>query len=139
MSMPGVRKYPLWYVDWVRDHVAEYTTKEMAAISEQETGIAIDYKALHNIKRNNHIKSIKVDKPGLEWKVIGPEVQQFIRDNAWGRTNMELADLVNERFGTELTSKQVSNWKKSNGVRSGLTGHLHTRENPGPAYVGVGK
>lgn len=130
MSMSGQRKFPLWYVDWIRAHAAEYTTKEMAAISEQETGIAVDYKQVLNLKKNNHIASIKVDHRKNVFRLFTDDQEEWIGSVQQGKSNAELAAMIRERYGIEVTAKQISNWKKRHHLKSGLTGYFYSKENP---------
>lgn len=130
MSMPGVRKFPLWYVDWVRENVAKYTTREMAEASERETGIVVDYKQILNLKKNNHIASVKVDHGKQAYMLFTAEQEQWIRENVKGKSNTEMAALINERYGMAITRKQIMGWKKNHHITSGLTGHFYSKENP---------
>lgn len=50
--------------------------------------------------------------------------QEFIRENAKGVGNQDLADLLNGKFGLNVTGTQVKSWKRNHGVSSGLTGHF---------------
>lgn len=45
--------------------------------------------------------------------IYSAEMQHFIRENVDGRTNAELAELVNERFGTAFSPSQMKEYKSS--------------------------
>lgn len=130
MSMPGVRKFPLWYADWVRENVAKYTTSEMAEASRRELGIDISDKQMLNFKKNNGIPSVKLEHRKYVYALFTDEQEEWIRENVKGKTNAELAAMVNERYGIEVTAKQISNWKKRHHLNSGLTGYFYSKENP---------
>lgn len=51
-------------------------------------------------------------------------MKAFILDHHRGIGNQELADLINERFGTRYTRKQVQSYKKNHKLSSGLDGRF---------------
>lgn len=62
------------------------------------------------------------------------EMKQFILDNYKGRYNQELADLFNQKFNTNITSRMIKSYKANNKLNSGLTGKFrkgHTPHNKG--------
>ena len=57
------------------------------------------------------------------------EMKQFILDNYKGRYNQELADLFNQKFNTNVTSRTIKSYKANNKLNSGLSserGRHHT-------------
>lgn len=73
---------------------------------------------------------IKVRKPRPKTRLFSEEQEKFIRDNAKGRYNNELTKMVNEKYGLNITVKQMSTWKKNHGVSSGLTGRFKKGQVP---------
>lgn len=55
-------------------------------------------------------------------RIFSPEAQEFIRENAKGRSSKELTELVNRKFRTEYNEKQIKSYKQRNKIRSGVTG-----------------
>jgi hypothetical protein len=51
-----------------------------------------------------------------------PEIIRFLRKNTKGKTNAELCELVNTRFGTAFTKKQIISAKKNRGIKGGCMG-----------------
>lgn len=49
---------------------------------------------------------------------------QFVRDNAFGKSNKELIYLFNEEFGIEMTLSKMKALKGNHGITSGLTGYF---------------
>ena len=47
------------------------------------------------------------------------EMKQFILDNYKGRYNQELADLFNQKFNTNITSRTIKSYKANNYLNSG--------------------
>ena len=62
------------------------------------------------------------------------EMKQFILDNYKGRYNQELADLFNQKFNTNITSRTIKSYKANNKLNSGLTGKF--RKGPTPHNKG---
>lgn len=57
-------------------------------------------------------------------KIYTEEHLKFIRDNAKGKYNKELTELVNKHFGTNFTVTQIDGIKQRNKISSGLTGYF---------------
>lgn len=55
-------------------------------------------------------------------RLFSEKQENFIRINVRGRSNQELTNLVNEKYGLEVTVMQVKTWKKNHNISSGLTG-----------------
>ena len=67
-------------------------------------------------------------------RLFTAEQEEFIRSNVKGIGNEELANMVNERFGLNITKKQMKRWKNNHHVSSGLTGRFekgHVPDNKG--------
>lgn len=57
-------------------------------------------------------------------------MKQFILDNYKGRYNQELADLFNQKFNTNITSRMIKSYKANNKLNSGLTGKFRKGQTP---------
>ena len=58
------------------------------------------------------------------------EMKQFILDNYKGRYNQELADLFNQKFNTNVTSRTIKSYKANNKLNSGLSGKFRKGQAP---------
>lgn len=58
------------------------------------------------------------------------EMKQFILDNYKERYNQELADLFNQKFNTNITSRMIKSYKANNKLNSGLTGKFRKGQTP---------
>lgn len=58
------------------------------------------------------------------------EMKQFILDNYKGRYNQELADLFNQKFNTNITSRTIKSYKANNKLNSGLSGKFRKGQTP---------
>lgn len=61
------------------------------------------------------------------------EIRQFIRENATGRLNKDLAAMVNEKFGTRHTQASIASLKYQLGVRSGVDASFKKGEHRSPS------
>lgn len=62
------------------------------------------------------------------------EQKKFIIDNYYGKYSKELADIFNKQFNTNITAKEIKNYRKNHKLNSGLTGRFkkgHVTHNKG--------
>lgn len=52
-------------------------------------------------------------------KKYSSELISFIRENVAGRTSSELADMVSDRFGVDMTAQKIKSIKSNYGLKSG--------------------
>lgn len=94
---------------------------EIAELFYEKFGIEITEGQIKSFKANHKIKS---DVPRRRFTgdegLFNKKQKDFIKANAEGLTNKELADLVNATFGVSVTARQMNTWKKNHGVVSGL-------------------
>ena len=67
-------------------------------------------------------------------KLLTKEQEKFIELNSKGAGNAELTEMLNKKFGTSFTAKQIKAYKANHGISSGLTGHFpkgHVPSNKG--------
>ncbi|MES9786528.1 HNH endonuclease signature motif containing protein [Bacillus pumilus] len=57
-------------------------------------------------------------------RLFTEEQESFIRSHAAGLLNQELTDLINQKFGLNVTKQQVKRWKYNRKVSSGLNGYF---------------
>lgn len=78
---------------------------------------------------------------------LTPELLEFVRQNAFGRSSLELADMANERFGTDFTRDTMRYFMKNHKIRNGQKRKpaVHTERYPRAVreyihanYVGIG-
>ena len=71
-------------------------------------------------------------KPGCYKKPhkYTPQQSEFIAANVEGVSTKDLAAMVNDRFGTSLSERQIHSYKKNNKLKSGLTGHYAKGSEP---------
>lgn len=60
----------------------------------------------------------------MGWSKYTDEMREFILDNYKGISSKELAERVNNRFGTQVTERQMANYRKNHHLPSGLGGRF---------------
>lgn len=115
------KKYPEEVEAYIRNNVKGIPATELARRLERDTGYHMDYKEVMSYKKNHGLTS-GIHVGGSRYPF---EMLEFVRQNAVGRSNAEMARLVNERFGEGTIDAQHMNaYKKNHGIKSGLTGQF---------------
>lgn len=55
---------------------------------------------------------------------------EFIRDNSWGVSSQKMADMTNEKFGTNWTATGMKQFRQRHGIKSGETGWYQKGRSP---------
>ena len=66
------------------------------------------------------------------------EQKKFIIDNYYGKYSKELADIFNKQFNTNITAKEIKNYRKNHKLNSGLSGQFkkgHVAHNKGKKQI----
>lgn len=56
---------------------------------------------------------------------------EFIRDNSWNVSSKDMAEMVNQKFGTNFTATGMKQFRQRNKIKSGLTGWYQRGHEPG--------
>lgn len=109
-------RYNEEHKQFIKDNVVN-NQKVLAEMFYKRFGIKVTDKAISSLKKRLGIKS------GLAGgcKKFTEEQKQFVKDNVVN-SEKRLAELFNERFGTNYTHAAMSNLKTRLGIRSGLVG-----------------
>ena len=92
--------------------IAELFNKKFGTVTESQ---------IKAFKANYKIKSDVARRRRTKQEGLFTTAQiEFIKANAKGLTNQELADLVNKTFDLLISARQMNTWKQNHGVTSGL-------------------
>lgn len=130
------KKYSREMYEFVRDNIKGTRYYEMAQMIKDKFGIEISESAMHSYCTNHKLRNGLFHKPeGIRTrKLTTPEMDEFILANNHMRPAKELAQMVNEKFGTSLTPEQIKAYRSRNKLDSGLTGYFpkgHVSHNKG--------
>ena len=116
------RKYSREIYLFILNNAAGKTTGELVELVNKKFGEIFNYKTLRAFKKNHGIKSGVNFASTLKGKSLTftAEIEQFIKDNAWGKPVAELTQLINEKFKTNYNTTQVSGYKKRHNILTGI-------------------
>lgn len=140
--MKKLRRYTPEQIAYLKEIASGRYNNEIAELFNQKFGTDLTAEQIKSVKARYSIRSNVIRyRPGSSKKLFTEEQERFIRENYKGISNQELADLINEKFGLSITSKQIANYKKRNGFDSGLTGRFkkgHVPWNKGLKGINTG-
>lgn len=114
-------KYTAEHIDYIREISPGRYSHDITIMFNERFGTDITEAQMRSVKSRNKIRSNLKKKRRTPHKKLFNKVQEaFLKENAIGITNQELADRVNDVFGLSITSRQITSWKKNNDVQSGL-------------------
>ena len=130
-------------VEWLKENVYGVRHEELARRFNERFGTNVNRYNIRNMLTRRGIKN------GLNQSDLTKEMKQFVFDNYKGISNQELADRVNEKFGTNFGAVKFADFKWLNGLRSGYQyqpwlkwqkEHMdETIRKDGYVYIKVGK
>lgn len=121
-----MKKYPDEVAKYISAHVAGSTTKQLTSdlnnIFASKYGLNFTEAKIKSYKNNHNLKSgTKCGTPKGFSMVYPDGMEDFIRSIAKGKTAKELAEAVNEKFGSgTITVKKMRAYKKNHNIVSGL-------------------
>ena len=131
----GVYRYPPEVHELVREWAPKLRDKELAAKCNAELGTSFTQKSMKSFRSNHGYRNDKKQWSSEEyWKYqtkYPKGMYEFIRDNSWGVSSKEMANMVNEKFGTDFTPHRMKCFRQRHGIRSGTTGWFRRGHEPG--------
>ena len=132
------RRYPPEIHEYIRANCSFYSIRDMAAKVYETFGIEISYKAMSSYFKNHHLHALpRAGRKRPEARITTPEMDAFIRQHYKGIGRQEMADMLNEKFGTSFTKEQIHGYYSRNHLKSGLTGCFekgHVPDNKGKKW-----
>ena len=105
---------------FIAENVQGRHYSELAELVSATFGIEMTTSQIHayasNHKLTNGLWHKPIQRPS---KLYPPEIAQFIRENVTGRSMKELANLLNEKFGTDYTTEQIKAYTARFKLRNG--------------------
>lgn len=116
--------YPPDLEPWIREKFKTYTAQQISSMVKKEWNIDMTSSQVHAYTQNHRIHYGRKGKKKPEKKITTPEIDAFIYEHYKGTGYLEMANLVNERFGTSYTVAQIANYYNRNHLNSGRTGQF---------------
>jgi hypothetical protein len=132
-------KWPEEIKTFIIENVEGKTAQELADMVNARFHFGATVSQIRSAKKNWHIQSGSIHgiRAGLPTELYPADVMQYIRENCAGTSPADMAERLNERFGTAYTQNQIRAYYKNHHLRSGLDGRFQkgrTSHNKGKTW-----
>lgn len=131
----AVYRYPQEVHDFVRENAPKMRDRDLAEACNKALGTNFTPQKMKCFRGNHGYKNgLKQWTKEDYWKYQKRYPQgmyEFIRDNSWGVSSKEMAEMVNEKFGTNWTAAGMKQFRQRHGIKSGVTGWFQKGHAPG--------
>ena len=112
------------HVDFLVSYIPGHTCTEVAEEFSKKY-FPVTPKQIHAFKCNRKLKSGTMrGSPKGKSKLFTTEIREFIFANNKGKSLAKITALVNDKFGTKFTERQLKTFRENNRLASGLTGRF---------------
>lgn len=133
--MMAVYRYPQEVHDFVKKWSPKLRDQDLAKACNEELGTSFTAQSMKAFRGNHGYRNGKKQWTKEEyWKYQTRYPQgmyEFIRDNSWNVSSKDMAEMVNEKFGTSFTPTMIKQFRQRHGIKSGLTGWYQRGHEPG--------
>lgn len=130
-----ILRYPPEVHEFVKKYATMLRDDELAEACNRELGTDFTTSRMKSFRGNHGYRNYKKQYSSEEyWKYQKRWPQgmyEYIRDNSWHVSSQEMADRVNEKFGTNFNAQRMKVFRQHHGIRSGLTGWFQKNHPPG--------
>ena len=128
-------RYPPEIHEFVKKWSPKLRDQDLAEECNKAFGTHFTAKSMKAFRGNHGYRNKKKQLTKEEyWKYQKRYPQgmyEFIRDNSWGVSSKEMAEMVNERFGVNFTPSGMKQFRQRHGIKSGVTGWFQKGHAPG--------
>ena len=112
--------------DLVKEWAPKLRDRELAAMCNEKLGTSFTAQSMKAFRGNHGYRGGRRKPKGPEYWTYQTEYPQgmfeFIRDNSQGVSSREMAEVVNEKFGTNWTAEGMKQFRSRYGIKSGVSG-----------------
>lgn len=131
----AVYRYPPEVHEFVKKWAPQLRDEELAEACNLELGTSFTASSMKGFRGNHGYRNYKKQWTSEEyWKYQKRWPQgmyEFIRDNSWGVSSKDMAEMVNEKFGTNFNEHRMKCFRAKYKIRSGVTGWFQKGREPG--------
>ena len=128
-------KYPQEVYEFVRENAPKMWDQELAEECNKALGTNFNASRMKCFRNNHGISGCKKKWSKEEYfrkTTRYPQgMYEYIRDNSWGVSSKEMAEMVNKKFGTNFSQTMMKQFRQRHGIKSGLTGWYQKGHPPG--------
>lgn len=130
-----IYRYPQEVHDFVKKWAPEMRDRDLAEACNKELGTAFTSRTMKCFRGNHgYTNGQKQWTKEDYWKyqTRWPRgMYEFIKDNSWGVSSKDMAEMVNEKFGTSFSPVDMKQFRQRHGIKSGVTGWYQKGHAPG--------
>lgn len=130
-----IYRYPPEVHDFVKQWAPKLRDEDLAAACNEAFGTEFTANKMKSFRANHGYKNYKKQWTSEEyWKYqkrYPKGMYEYIRDNSWGVSSKEMAEIVKEKFGFSFTQTGMKQFRQRHGIRSGCTGWYQKGHPPG--------
>lgn len=131
----AVYRYPQEVHDFVKKWAPKLRDEDLAEACNKELGTSFTASSMKSFRGNHGYRNGRKQWTKEEyWKFQKRYPQgmyEFIRDNSWHVSSKDMAEMVNEKFGTNFTPSRMKQFRQRHGIKSGCTGWFQKGRSPG--------
>ena len=127
-------KYPEEVHEFVKEWCKHLRDADLARECNERFGTAFTASGMKSFRGNHGYRSGMgngLTSEEYEARHYPPGMLAYIREHSWGVSSKEMAERVNERFGTHFTATAMKQFRQRHGIKSGLTGWFRKGRAPG--------
>lgn len=130
-----IYRYPPEVHEFVKEWAPKLRDPELAKACNEKLGTSFSASSMKSFRGNHGYKNYMPKLTTEEyWKyqTRWPKgMYEFVRDNSWNVSSKDMAEMVNEKFGTNFTATMMKQFRQRNRIKSGLTGWYQKGHAPG--------
>lgn len=127
-------KYPPEVHDFVRENCTKHRDAELAEMCNEQFGTAFTKSKMKAFRGNYSYKNGLRNLSKEEYRKVQTKFPQgmyeFVRDNSYGIPSAELAEIVKEKFGIDISPANMNAYCQRNGINRGIPGWFQKRHEP---------
>lgn len=127
--------YPPEVHEFVKEWAPKLRDPELAEACNEALGTEFTASKMKTFRGNHGYRSGRKQWTKEEyWRYQNryPKgMYEFIRDNSWGVSSKDMAEMVNEKFGTSFSPTMMKQFRQRHGIKSGVKGWFQKGHAPG--------
>ena len=115
-----ISKYSDEQINFIREYAKNHTRSDVTKAFNQKFHTNLAVRTMKSTMANHRIKIGKRETANIK-RLLTKEQEAFVISHYKGTPNKVLVNMINEKFGTRFTVRQIKSWKVNHDCNSGLT------------------
>ena len=129
-----VYRYPKEVHEFVKAHMSKLRDDDLAEACNKALGTNFTKLSMKAFRGNHGYRNGKKQWTTEEyWKYqkrYPKGMYEFVRDNSWGVSSKDMAEMVNKKFGTDFSETMMKQFRQRQGIKSGEKGWYRKGNEP---------